>query len=130
MRLVSLTGAESVNHPEHGSATVGSDGVFDVPDGFGQFLLRAKAQWCTEADKLARDARAALRDLANPKKAVQVLADVRARVVELEQQVRDLLEGKPEPVAEPVVTQPAGEPPVAVEKTPRPRKPRKPRTAK
>lgn len=109
MRLVSLTGTDEVSHPDYGSATAGPDGVFDVGDLFGRFLLRTRSQWLTEADKLAADARAAMQELKDPRRAVEVLAQLRAhsavqdaRIAALEELVRQL-GGDPDP-------QPEGEP--------------------
>lgn len=91
MRLVNQQGADSVQHPEHGAAAVGDDGVFELPEPFGEALLKeAPAQWRTEAEHIAEAARRRLAELANPKRAAEVLDFVHGRVTALEARVAEL----------------------------------------
>lgn len=84
MRLINLDGAQAVQHPEHGAAEAGPDGVFDVPTPLGQALLADRGHWTTEADHVAAQAQKALEDLADPKKVPHVLLELRTRIADLE----------------------------------------------
>lgn len=90
MRLINKAGAQSVQHPVHGAAVAGPDGVFDVPTELGQALLADRYNWTTEAEHAAERTRAALEDLANPHKAPQVLHDLLSRAAALEHRVEEL----------------------------------------
>jgi hypothetical protein len=90
VRLINLSGADSVHHPELGSASVGADGVFDVGPELGGELVKQRGQWITEAEHVANAARAELLELSDPHKVPEVLASLRARIVELEAQVAKL----------------------------------------
>lgn len=87
MRLVSLNGAEEVTHPTFGSATVGEDGVFDVPEDFGRALIAGSATWRDEAVHVAELARRERAELQDPGKAMDVLATLRTQVRELREQL-------------------------------------------
>lgn len=106
MRLVNILGASSVQHPEHGTAEAGPDGVFELPEAFGHSLLVHAAQWRTEAAHVAEAARKRLEELADPKRAAEVLDFVHGRVAEQATQIADLtdrlaaLEGAAETPAE------------------------------
>ena len=103
MRLVSLSGVESVVHPVHGEAAAGDGGVFDVDDLFGHALLRDAAHWREESDHLATQARDELEALSEPGQAAKVLAELRDKVTELEAKVADLEDQltSPTPAPEP-----------------------------
>lgn len=93
MRLVNQQGAESVQHPDHGSAEVGEDGVFELPEPFGEALrAQAPAQWRTEAEHIAEAATRRLRELADPERAAEVLDFVHGRVASLEAEIASLRE--------------------------------------
>lgn len=92
MRLVNLLRVDSVQHPEHGAATAGPDGVFELPEEFGRALLAHPAQWRTEAEHVAEAARKRLEELADPKRAAEVLDFVHGRVRSLEDEVSTLRE--------------------------------------
>jgi hypothetical protein len=96
MRLINLDGAQAVQHPEHGTAEAGPDGVFDVETELGEALLADRAHWTTEADHVAAQAQKALEDLADPKKVPHVLLELRTRIADLETElaaVREQLDG-------------------------------------
>lgn len=91
MRLVNIQGASSVQHPEHGTAEAGSDGVFELPEPFGRALVAQAAHWRTEADHIAQVSRKALEELAsNPRRAAEVLHYVRGQITEQAEQIADL----------------------------------------
>jgi hypothetical protein len=90
MRLINLSGAVSVQHPEFGTANVGDDGVFDVSPDLGAALVEQRSQWLTEAEHVAQAACAELLELSDPRKASEVLRSLRARTVALEAVVAEL----------------------------------------
>lgn len=93
MRLVNILGASHVQHPEHGEADAGPDGVFDLAPRFAQALLKQPAQWRTEAEHIKAVSEKALRELSsNPRRAAEVLNFVHGRVTALEAQVAALRE--------------------------------------
>lgn len=63
MRIVNLTGAESVVHPVHGTFQADADGVFDVPAELAVELLRFRTLWSTEQARLHEEQTPALVDL-------------------------------------------------------------------
>ncbi len=89
MRLISLTGAETVQHPELGTAEVGEDGVFDVPEELGNELVKHAGMWQTEAEHIAARARAELADLSDPNKVPEILRAIRQRVSDNEDTQKD-----------------------------------------
>jgi hypothetical protein len=96
MRLINLDGAQAVQHPEHGTAEAGPDGVFDVETELGEALLADRAHWATEADHVAAQAQRALEDLADPRKVPPVLLELRGRIAALEDEVAALREQQDE----------------------------------
>lgn len=92
MRLISLSGAESVVHPEFGE-TSHEDGVFEVSDEFGTALLNDAANWTDEAKHLAALAQAELEALTDPANVLAILKDLRERVADLQEEV-DTLKGE------------------------------------
>jgi hypothetical protein len=88
VRLINKAGATSVQHPVHGSAQAGPGGVFSVSTELGQALLEAdRYHWTTEAEHAAEQTRDALADLADPRKAPQVMHDLLTRSAALEHRV-------------------------------------------
>lgn len=113
MRLINLDGAQSVQHPEHGTAEAGADGVFDVGTLLGQALLADRAHWATEADYVAAQAQQALEDLADPKKVPHVLLELRTRIADLEAELaamREQLAGSEDPTGDTETDPGDGEP--------------------
>lgn len=92
MRLISLSGAESVVHPEFGE-TSHEDGVFEVSDEFGAALLGDAANWTEESKHLAALAQAELEALTDPANVLAILKDLRERVADLQEEV-DTLKGE------------------------------------
>lgn len=92
MRLINLDGAQAVQHPEHGTAEAGPDGVFDVPTPLAEALLADRAHWTTEADHVAAQAQKALEDLADPRKVPPVLLELRGRISALEAELAAMRE--------------------------------------
>lgn len=91
MRILHLGGATSVADPVHGTAEAGPDGVFDLPHPFAEHLLKSAAgTWRGEAEHVAWLARNELEELRDPKVALRVLSDLRARVTSLEATVAGL----------------------------------------
>jgi cell division protein FtsB len=84
MRLVNLSDAQSVAHPDFDQVDAGEDGVFEVDDVLGLALLRDAAHWREESQYLAEQAQNELLDLSDPGYAAKVLKDLRARIAELE----------------------------------------------
>lgn len=111
MRLINLDGAQTVQHPEHGAAEAGPDGVFDVPTLLGHALLADRGHWTTEADHVAAQAQEALTDLADPKKVPHVLLELRTRIAGLEAELAAMREQPP--ADEPAPTVEDGESPAA-----------------
>lgn len=94
MRILHLGGATSVADPVHGTAEAGPDGVFDLPHPFAEHLLKSAAgTWRGEAEHVAWLARNELEELRDPKVALRVLSDLRARVTSLEATVAGLQAG-------------------------------------
>lgn len=89
-RLVSLTGQEHVQHPEHGAASAGPDGVFTVDEPLYSALRAQAGQWMAEEDYLAEQARRTLEELRDPRAATRALAELHGRVPTLEARIEQL----------------------------------------
>jgi hypothetical protein len=89
MRVISLTGASGVTDPETSTEyEAGGDGVFELPEPFGQYLATKHASmWCGEAQYKAAQRAALVEELRNPNVLSTVVAELRERVVDLETQV-------------------------------------------
>jgi len=87
MRVIALSGAQSIQHPTFGTAEVGSDGVFDLPTDFGEELVAHKGQFITEGEHVANQVRESVLELSDPHKVPQILHDLRARIVALEEKL-------------------------------------------
>lgn len=91
MRIVSLSGAINVQHPEHGTAKVGSDGVFDVGPELGAALVKQRSHWVTEDEHIASQVRDELLDLSSdPRKIPEAIRALRQEIADLKKQVATL----------------------------------------
>lgn len=86
MRVVSLTNADSVRHPDTGDVyEAGDDGVFDLPEPFATHLVRKHAShWRSESEQEAQQQRERIARLKSPHEAASVMADLVDRVEALE----------------------------------------------
>ena len=85
MRIVALSGAQSLLHPTFGAAEAGADGVFDLPIEFADELLKQRGQFLTEGEHLARQVQASLEDFADPHKIPHALHGLRERIAAIEE---------------------------------------------
>jgi len=92
MRVVNLTNADSVRHPDTGDVyEAGEDGVFDLPEPFATHLVRKHAsQWRSESEQEAQLQREKVARLKSPHEAAAVMADLVDRVEALEATVKQL----------------------------------------
>lgn len=107
MRLVSLSGVESVVHPVHGEATAGADGVFELADDFGRALLADAAHWREESTHLAEKAKEELESLTEPGHVAEVLTELRDEIAQLKEKVTELEGKSPEKDPEKTAEEPA-----------------------
>jgi hypothetical protein len=84
MRVIALSGAQSLLHPVFGAVEAGVDGVFDVSAAFGEELIKQRGQFITEGEHLANQVKASLVELSDPHKIPQVLHGLRERIASLE----------------------------------------------
>lgn len=84
MRIVALSGAQSLVHPVFGAAKAGADGVFDLPAEFAAELVKQRGQFVTEGEHLANQVKASLEDFADPHKIPHALHGLRERIAAIE----------------------------------------------
>ncbi|HUX71928.1 MAG TPA: hypothetical protein VMV41_15525, partial [Cellulomonadaceae bacterium] len=84
MRIVALSGAQSLLHPVFGAAEAGADGVFDLPATFADELLKQRGQFITEGEHLANQVKTSLEDFADPHKIPDALHGLRQRIAAIE----------------------------------------------
>jgi len=109
MRIIALSGAQSLLHPVFGAVEAGPDGVFDVPAAFGEELVKQRGAFITEGEHLANQVKASLLELSDPHKIPQVLHDLRERIASLEAELAAAKAAPSEVVAE--VKKRVGRPP-------------------
>jgi predicted kinase len=101
MRVIALSGAQSLLHPKFGEAEAGPDGVFDLPQEFADALLTHRGQFISEAEHITAQVARDLVDLADPHKIPQVLLELRTKITDLEAKLAEASGKTPPTPADP-----------------------------
>lgn len=101
MRIFSLLGTTSVNHPDAGNFEADNEGSFELPEPIAHELLRVhlagKKAWETESERVVRLAKAEQERLRDP-------ATLLATVAALAEKIDGKMTGKPAPTPAPAST--------------------------
>jgi hypothetical protein len=106
MRVIALSGAQSLLHPKFGEAEAGPDGVFDLPQEFADALLTHRGQFISEAEHITAQVARDLVDLADPHKIPQVLLELRTKITDLEAKLAEASGKTPPTPADPTPADP------------------------